>query len=162
MVCLTFLNCTIPLCQYIRHKIRNPSLLNQGRLILKRKFTYGNGSGCDVHCGVCSLQRAKILFENCEPLYSSAEQGLSQKHPVHEMVPFCERGERGGDLQMIVEQGDYWPSNRVLASTLRLNPFSITELSGDVAPSGPACLQVQWLCSRSFRQASDHSGVTRG
>lgn len=76
------------------------------------------------------------------------------------MVPFSDgRGKK--TLQMIVEQGDYWPSNRVLASTLRLNPFSITELSGDVAPSGPACLQVHWLRSRSFRQASDHSGVTR-
>lgn len=75
------------------------------------------------------------------------------------MVPFSEkRGKK--TLQMIAEQGDYWPSNRVLASTLRLKPFSITELSGDVAPSGPACLQVHWLRSRSFRQASDHSGVT--
>ncbi len=55
---------------------------------------------------------------------------------------------------------DYWPSNRVLASTLRLNPFSITVISRDVLPSCPACLQVHRTSTRSFRQASDHSGVT--
>lgn len=29
-----------------------------------------------VHCGVYSLQRANILYENCGLLYSSTEQGL--------------------------------------------------------------------------------------
>lgn len=56
---------------------------------------------------------------------------------------------------------DYWHSNRVLASTLRLNPFSITVISRDVLPSCPACLQVHCTSARSFCQASDHSGVTR-
>ncbi|TSK13235.1 hypothetical protein Baya_0109 [Bagarius yarrelli] len=41
------------------------------------------------------------------------------------------------------------------------NGDPIRELSGDVAPSCPVCLQVHWLRSRSFREASDHSGVTR-
>lgn len=35
---------------------------------------------------------------------------------------------------MRAAQGDYVASNRVLAPTLRLKPFSITEISADVAP----------------------------
>lgn len=38
-------------------------------------------------------------------------------------------------LKWKLSRRDYWPSNRVLASTLRLNPYSITGISGDVPPA---------------------------
>lgn len=63
-------------------------------------------------------------------------------------------------LKWELSRRDYWPSNRVLASTLRLNPYSITVISGDVPLPCPACLQVHRTSGRSFRQASDHWGVT--
>lgn len=66
--------------------------------------------------------------------------------------------------EMKVVQGDYLASNRVLAPTLRLKPFSITAISADVAPASPdpprassyvppLCLQVHCFSARSFCQA---------
>lgn len=37
-------------------------------------------------------------------------------------------------------------SNRVLAPTLRLKPFSITEISADVAPASPDPLELPAPC----------------
>lgn len=39
-------------------------------------------------------------------------------------------------------RGDYLASNRVLAPTLRLKPFSITDISADVAPASPDPLEL--------------------
>lgn len=55
---------------------------------------------------------------------------------------------REGDSQFKWEQcrGDYLASNRVLAPTLRLKPFSITEISADVAPRQPDPLELLAPC----------------
>lgn len=47
---------------------------------------------------------------------------------------------------MKVVQGDYLASNRVLAPTLRLKPFSITGISADVAPASPDPLELPASC----------------
>lgn len=46
-------------------------------------------------------------------------------------------------------QGDYLASNRVLAPTLRLKPFSITGISADVAPASPDPLELPASCPLS-------------
>ena len=43
-------------------------------------------------------------------------------------------------------RGDYLASNRVLAPTLRLKPFSITEISADVASASPDPLELPAPC----------------
>lgn len=45
-----------------------------------------------------------------------------------------------------IARGDYLASNRVLAPTLRLKPFSITEISADVALASPEPLELPTPC----------------
>lgn len=59
------------------------------------------------------------------------------------------RGENQS-AQMKVVQGDYLASNRVLAPTLRLKPFSITGISADVAPASPDPLELPASCPFVF------------
>lgn len=77
---------------------------------------------------------------------------------------YSQTGETHQPAQMKGVQGDYLASNRVLAPTLRLKPFSITGISADVAPASPdppwassflppLCLQVHCFSARSSCQA---------
>lgn len=47
---------------------------------------------------------------------------------------------------MRAEQGDYLASNWVLAPTLRLKPFSITDIAADVAPASADPLELPDPC----------------
>lgn len=58
--------------------------------------------------------------------------------------------EKNQSAQMKVVQGDYLASNRVLAPTLRLKPFSITGISADVAPASPDPLELPASCPFVF------------
>lgn len=59
-------------------------------------------------------------------------------------------GKKNQLAQMKVVQGDYLASNRVLAPTLRLKPFSITVISADVAPASPDPLELPASCPFVF------------
>lgn len=59
-------------------------------------------------------------------------------------------GEKNQSAQMKVVQGDYLASNRVLAPTLRLKPFSITGMSADVAPASSDPLELPASCPFVF------------
>lgn len=61
-----------------------------------------------------------------------------------------EGGGGNQSAQMKVVQGDYLASNRVLAPTLRLKPFSITGISADVAPASPDPLELPASCPFVF------------
>lgn len=70
------------------------------------------------------------------------------QHPAGQHVSLTERGarEKNQSVQMRAVQRDYLASNRVLAPTLRLKPFSITEISADVAPASPDPLELPASC----------------
>lgn len=61
---------------------------------------------------------------------------------------YLQRGRERKISQFKWEQsrGDYLASNRVLAPTLRLKPFSITDISADVAPASPDPLEFPAPC----------------
>lgn len=73
-----------------------------------------------------------------------------QTNTMQDGVSLSQRGEQEKKKisQFKWEQcrGDYLASNRVLAPTLRLKPFSITEISADVAPASPDPLELPASC----------------
>lgn len=89
----------------------------------------------------CWRKRYIALVMFTDSLTDTSPDGVVALHQ-----PLTDRGEKNQSAQMKVAQGDYLASNRVLAPTLRLKPFSITGISADVAPASPDPLELPASC----------------
>lgn len=107
----------------------------------------------------CKTAHSLVLMSHCwhnlhgsGPVYRLLNQSFTRRRWHFTQATHRRRWGWGGDqsAQMKVVQGDYLASNRVLAPTLRLKPFSITGISADVAPASPDPLELPASCPFVF------------